>query len=409
MIDLGLGRITSLLKLLENPHLSGWKAIHVAGTNGKGSVCAYISSTLYRANISTGRFTSPHLINKWDCISIDETPVREDVFKQSEKYVNQINHTHNIGATEFELLTATAFDIFRKLRVEIAVVEVGVGGKLDATNVLSTEQTLATVITKVGLDHQNLLGSTLREIGREKAGIIKPGVSCVVDLSNDQDVLDSILDIAREKSSKMILAKPNELLFNVQPDSTPLLGAYQVRNLSCALNALSIVSRSYPQITPQVVQEGVEKTVWPGRLQWLQLEQYDNKHILLDGAHNKQAAELLANYINEISSLRKQTPNQSVSFVFAFSQGKDFTEVLKCLLKPQDKVIVTSFDPVDGMPWVKPCLTEEVAQPASELVNAPVLQQPGIEEVLKKIPDQTVICGSLYLIGDVLRKNNNGL
>lgn len=399
MIDLGLGRITRLLKLIDNPHLAGWKAVHVAGTNGKGSVCAYVSSCLHRANIVTGRFTSPHLVNKWDCITVNEKPISEAVFRQSETVVSQANKSHNVGATEFELLTATAFDIFRKQKVEIAVVEVGLGGRLDSTNVLSSDQTLVTVVTKVGLDHQNLLGSTLGQIGREKAGIIKNQVSCVVDATNDKEVLDSVLEIAQEQESRLIFAEPDTLPFGVPSNATPLLGAYQLCNLSCALHALTVVSKAYPRLTDAVVLDGIKNTSWPGRLQWLELEGGD-KHVLLDGAHNKQASELLKRYID--SSVRK-TDDQAVTYVIAFSQGKDYADVLNTLIQPQDRVVVTTFSDVDGMPWVKPCSTSEVADFASSLTNSPVVQEQDPIKALHAVPDNSVVCGSLYLVGHVLR------
>lgn len=399
MIDLGLGRIARLLKLIDNPHLAGWKAVHVAGTNGKGSVCAYVSSCLHRANIVTGRFTSPHLVNKWDCITVNEKPISEDLFRQSEMMVSQANKSHNVGATEFELLTATAFDIFRKQKVEVAVVEVGLGGRLDSTNVLTPEHTLVTVITKVGLDHQNLLGSTLGQIGREKAGIIKHQVACVVDATNDKEVLDSVLEISQEQGSRLIFAEPDTLPFNVPSNATPLLGAYQLCNLSCALHALTTVSNTYPQLTDAAVLDGIRNTSWPGRLQWLELEGGE-KRVLLDGAHNKQASELLKQYID--SSVRK-TDDQSVTYVLAFSQGKDYADVLRTLLRPQDKVIVTSFGDVDGMPWVKPCPTAEVADAAESFTNSPVVQEQDPIKALHAAPDNSIICGSLYLVGHVLR------
>ncbi|KAA8916300.1 hypothetical protein TRICI_001582 [Trichomonascus ciferrii] len=399
MIDLGLGRIARLLKLIDNPHLAGWKAVHVAGTNGKGSVCAYVSSCLYRANVVTGRFTSPHLVNKWDCIAVNEKPISEDLFRQSEMMVSQANKTHNVGATEFELLTATAFDIFRKQQVEVAIVEVGLGGRLDSTNVLPPEHTLVTVITKVGLDHQNLLGSTLGQIGREKAGIIKHQVACVVDATNDKQVLDSVLEIAQEQGSQLIFAEPDTLQFNVPSNATPLLGAYQLCNLSCALNALTAISKTYPQLTDAAVLDGIRNTSWPGRLQWLELEGGE-KHVLLDGAHNKQASELLKQYID--SSVRK-TDDQPVTYVLAFSQGKDYADVLKTLLQPQDRVIVTTFGDVDGMPWVRPCPTGEVASVAASLITSPVVQEQNPIKALHAAPDSAVVCGSLYLVGHVLR------
>ncbi|KAK4990255.1 folylpolyglutamate synthase [Elasticomyces elasticus] len=223
MIELGLSRISRLLIRTPLP----WRAIHVAGTNGKGSVCAYISCMLdtynrsaFRADynlasIKHGRFTSPHLIDRWDCITIDNKTVRESTFKAVEEKVRARNEMECIEASEFELLTATAFEIFTQEKVDIGVVEVGMGGRLDATNILGvsvstaglelTEQeaktfraeSLASVITKIGLDHQGFLGNTIEEIAREKAGIIKTRVPVILDIQNTDNVKSTIADVAR--------------------------------------------------------------------------------------------------------------------------------------------------------------------------------------------------------------------
>ncbi|KJX92798.1 hypothetical protein TI39_contig5824g00018 [Zymoseptoria brevis] len=217
MIELGLQRISRLLYNTPIP----WRAIHVAGTNGKGSVCTYISRMLqvyngseYRASrghrpLRLGSFTSPHLIDRWDCIGLsnykgrDIRPVSSELFHAVEKIVLHRNREADIRATEFELLTATAFEIFSRAQLDVAVVEVGVGGRLDATNILgqpyvdkngfpTTEKPrplpLVSVITKVGMDHQGLLGNTIEEIAREKAGIAKPPTRLVYDHTNSPEV-----------------------------------------------------------------------------------------------------------------------------------------------------------------------------------------------------------------------------
>ena len=190
MIKPGLARISQLLKNTALP----WKAIHVAGTNGKGSVCAYLSAMLNADNIPFGRFTSPHLIDRWDCIMINGKTVDRELFVSTEDKVEKYNKTQGIGASEFELLTATAFTLFSQEKVKIGVVEVGMGGTEDATNIL--QDPAVTVITKIGEDHQKFLGSTKQEITDHKAGILKPGVPCVVDSTNDQQVIARIQERA---------------------------------------------------------------------------------------------------------------------------------------------------------------------------------------------------------------------
>ena len=241
MIELGLQRISSLLAITPLP----WKAIHVAGTNGKGSICAYLSGMLevynqseYRRQrnqieLSHGRFTSPHLIDRWDCITVSGRTVEKSLFEAVEKMVLARNRNEVISASEFELMTATAFEIFAHLNLDIAVVEVGMGGRLDATNVIgqpihdqaSPESPrssamsqdikpevvdkfrpppLVTAISKIGMDHQAFLGNYLEAIAREKAGIIKPGVPVVYDFSNETTVRNVLEDVAQDAESPVV-------------------------------------------------------------------------------------------------------------------------------------------------------------------------------------------------------------
>ncbi|KAJ5665721.1 uncharacterized protein N7477_008169 [Penicillium maclennaniae] len=157
MIELGLSRVSSLL---QQSSLT-WKAIHIAGTNGKGSISAYLSHLLSNEGVRCGRFTSPHLIDRWDCITVGERVVQESLFRQIEDQVKLRDQRLGIGASEFELLTATAFEIFNHEKVEVGVIEVGMGGRLDATNILS--DVLVSVIAKIGMDHQAFSDLQLRK------------------------------------------------------------------------------------------------------------------------------------------------------------------------------------------------------------------------------------------------------
>lgn len=386
MIELGLGRISTLLKSLGNPQNS-WKAIHVAGTNGKGSICAYISNCLNEI-AKTGRFTSPHLINRWDCIWIDGKSVCKDVFINIENKVKLKNETEKIGATEFEILTATAFEIFRQQQVTYAVIEVGLGGKRDSTNILSNDNTLVSVIGKIGMDHESFLGNNLTEIANEKAGIIKSNVPSVVDGTNDVEALEAVKSTAAEVGSQLTVAEPDQLPYN--DIQSPLLGSYQLANLSCALNVLRIL-----KINEQTVKKGVSKVSWPGRLQWVN---HDNKNILVDGAHNPQSAQLLKQYIDE----NIKTPR---TIVMAFSQGKDSESIIKEIVQKGDNIITTTFGPVDTMPWVKPQNPFETKKIAEKYCdNVSVCENNN--EIFGNCPTNTVICGSLYLVADVLRHCN---
>ena len=205
MIELGLGRISRLLKDIP----IAWRAIHVAGTNGKGSVCSYASAMLNAGSIKCGRFTSPHLIDRWDCITINDRVVDQRLFCQVEDVVKSRDQKNGIKASEFELLTATAFEIFNHEKVEVGVVEVGLGGRNDATNVL--QDPLVTVITKIGKDHQSFLGNSLEEIAYQKAGIMKQNVACLVDGSNEGSVIDVLKQNAKESQAAPLTLIPQNL------------------------------------------------------------------------------------------------------------------------------------------------------------------------------------------------------
>ncbi|EAQ90725.1 hypothetical protein CHGG_02660 [Chaetomium globosum CBS 148.51] len=286
MIDLGLARVGRLIQ--HTPQT--WKAIHVAGTNGKGSICAYLSTMLTASGLSHARFTSPHLIDRWDCIAIDGKPVSEAVFRDAEEVVKQRDKEDRIGATEFELLTATAFEIFHRQKVEYGVVEVGLGGKLDATNVL--KQKAVSIISKIGLDHQSFLGNTIEEIALQKAGIIRPGVPCVVDGSNQRSVLKVIEDHAREVGAELRFPSVTSV---TDAMTTEKLEPHQIQNLACAHLAFHLAcpeqDRPLVHLLPSIMQ-----TQWPGRLQRLDVSSItgDQREVLLDGAHNTQSAEVLA-------------------------------------------------------------------------------------------------------------------
>ena len=408
MIELGLSRITQLIK--HTP--LNWKAVHVAGTNGKGSITAYISAILEEAGVVTGRFNSPHLIDRWDCISIQDDPVSQSVFTQTEDVVKGLNEKLGIRASEFELLTATAFQVFNHAHVQVGVVEVGLGGRLDATNVLAPKDVLVSVISKIGLDHQPLLGHTLTAIAKEKAGIMKEGVPCIVDGTNEPSVLQVLREQAESERTTLSIINP-ETACQTMKLLEPLfrrwkLAPHQQTNLLVAIEALKAAELSL-KLTKSIDEslQVIPRTSWPGRLQTVSLQPLVGQNItaLLDGAHNTQAAEALSIYVDE--RIRRQF--EPVTWLLAASKGKDVTGLLKCFIKPHDKVIATRFGPVDGMPWVEPIDTTHIAQAAKQLSDkVEVTETETVGVALRclttsHLPGPIVITGSLYLVSDVLR------
>ncbi|KAK8021275.1 dihydrofolate synthetase fol3 protein [Apiospora arundinis] len=400
MIELGLTRIQTLLQ--KTPQT--WKAIHVAGTNGKGSICAYLTAMLRANNISCGRFTSPHLIDRWDCISINDNPVLEAKFRHFENLVKTRNDQLQAGATEFELLAATAFEIFEAEQVEVGVIEVGLGGRLDATNVLKNKA--VTVISKIGLDHQAMLGNTLEEIALQKAGIMRAGVPCVVDASNPQNVLDVFESHSKQTGASLIHASPESSEFARSFPSA--FEPHQIQNLTAAYEAFKLAYPQYAQ-SADILMPAIVNMKWRGRLQTLDITPLvkQPREVLLDGAHNSQSAKVLADYVNK--RYRVGHPPRPVTWVLAASDGKDFAEVSRHLIRPGDAVAVVEFGPVDGMPWVKAMKTDALLKTMH--LEESSAQHNGHQDTLGSIKwavetaagGPLVIAGSLYLVSDVLR------
>ncbi|KAL8984896.1 MAG: hypothetical protein Q9205_001261 [Flavoplaca limonia] len=407
MIQPGLARISHLL---EYSSLT-WRAVHVAGTNGKGSVCAYVSAMLHAANIKTGRFTSPHLIDRWDCITIEEKTISESRFRKAEDAVRVRNSVGEIRASEFELLTATAFELFTQEKVQVGVIEVGMGGRYDATNII--QHPLVTVITKIGKDHQLLLGTTIEEIASHKAGIIKPGAACIVDASNPESVLQLLEYTAREIGAKSFRQVPSECnqgstdlqKFSAKADLEP----HQRINLGLAYWAALIAARQMNSaVTSRALLEATRTSVWPGRLQTLDTKALTGRRepVILDGAHNPQSAEVLGLYVRK----RVRIDGGPVTWIIAVSVGKDLRDLLSHLFQPPDNIVAVEFGPVDGMPWVIPVNADSILEVARNLGVEGMLDN-SCKDVLRSLQfaakistgNPIVICGSLYLVSDILR------
>ncbi|BGP19709.1 folylpolyglutamate synthase [Rhodosporidiobolus nylandii] len=336
-ISLGLSRIHRLLSLLSSPH-TRVPVVHIAGTNGKGSVSAYLSSILSCAEppLRVGRFNSPHLVDEWDCIRLPSSlpsragvlsPVREALFKQTKREVEAVSAREGVGATSFEILTATAFTLFARTEppLDVAVVEVGMGGAEDATNVVPASQTLLSVVTAVELDHQKFLGDTVGEIASVKAGITREGGDVVLAQQAHGEAVEAVKRIAAERGARVWEAGvatplpapsapsspatpdfalpppplvslplsavtvtpslPSSLVSPLPPAleaHLPLPGSYQLSNAACAVLSAQLL-RTLPRTTAMVpalgegrvsdkaIREGVEKTKWEGRLSWLSL------------------------------------------------------------------------------------------------------------------------------------------
>ena len=407
MIQPGLARISSLLQTTNIP----WRAIHVAGTNGKGSVCAYASAMLAAGKIRYGRFTSPHLMDRWDCIAINGTSIDESLFKSVEDRVKSRDGSEHIQASEFELLTATAFEVFTQEKVDVGIIEVGMGGRHDATNVL--ENPFVTVITKIGKDHQSFLGNTLEEIADQKAGIMKKNAPCIVDSTNPKEVLDLFQNTARNVGAALVLEVPlhddesDKQIWSVidSNDYEP----HQKVNLCLAYEAVkqTLVQLGL-SVEPSKLLSGIQPNLWPGRLQQLSIEALTGRKelALLDGAHNGQSAEVLGSFVDR--KIRHR--DSPVTWVIAMSAGKITKDLLSPLLKLGDNVVATEFGPVEGMPWASGYKGKSIIEAAEGMGSLGQTYNAGSSvldallrgaEISQEGP--LVIAGSLYLVSDVMR------
>lgn len=417
-VHLGLQRIYKLLENLGNPHLQV-PVIHVAGTNGKGSVCAYLSSVLTEAGYRTGRYTSPHLVDWTERITLNQEPISQQDWSNLLLEVKGKIDPNEESPTLFELITAAAWLYFAQQKVDIAIIEVGLGGRLDATNVCP--QPLVSIITSISREHWQQLGPTVADIAREKAGIIKAGCPVVVG-QLPLDAQEVVLTQTKKLDCPTYIPQPASQLddgwaeyssiFDSKPIKypLPLAGQIQLSNSVLALAALEILQNLGWQITEGAIIQGMALTKWPGRMQWTQW-QYNNTtyKLLLDGAHNSGSAVVLRNYIDSLNV-------KSVSWVVGMLSTKEHDEIFKALLRPSDRLYIV---PVPDPSSAK---SEDLAQLASQIGSLKSCQTyTDLKSALdaafalpelnyfdfdnftdKAAKDLVVLCGSLYLIGHFL-------
>ncbi|MFN6567461.1 folylpolyglutamate synthase/dihydrofolate synthase family protein [Dendronalium sp. ChiSLP03b] len=399
-VHLGLDRIVKLLANLGNPHYQV-PVIHVAGTNGKGSVCAYLSSVLTEAGYRTGRYTSPHLIDWTERIYFNEQPISSEELSELFQQVQAAISPDDEYPTQFEVITAAAWLYFAQQQVDVAVVEVGLGGRLDATNVCS--QPLVSIITSISREHWQQLGPTVADIAREKAGILKPGCPAVVGpLSLDaQKVVRSRI---QELECPIFMPQPArqiqtgwaeyQKIENSQSIRypLPLQGQIQLTNSALALAALEIFQKQGWQIPETAIINGMAKTKWPGRMQWVK---WRNQQLLIDGAHNPAAAQVLRDYVDTLNT-------QTVNWVMGMLSTKEHADIFKALLRPNDRLYLV---PVPDHSSANPVELAKLAAdicPELSLCEAFLDLFSALESAFLSTEDFVVLCGSLYLLGHFL-------
>ncbi|OUL32442.1 folylpolyglutamate synthase/dihydrofolate synthase family protein [Nostoc sp. 106C] len=412
-INLGLSRIVKLLANLGNPHHQV-PVVHVAGTNGKGSVCAYLSSILTEAGYRTGRYISPHLVDWTERICLNEQPISsEELYQLLQKVqaamavpTSPTNAPDDESPTQFEVITAAAWLYFAQQQVDVAVVEVGLGGRLDATNVCS--QPLVTVITSISREHWQQLGPTVADIAKEKAGILKSGCPAVVG-PLPKDALEVVRSRIQELQCPIFTPQPARPIssgwaeYQTLENSKliqyplPLQGQIQLTNSALALAAIEILQKQKWQISQAAIINGMAKTKWPGRIQWVTWKKHK---LLLDGAHNPAGAQVLRDYVDTLK-------NPTVTWVIGMMANKDHADIFQALLRQGDRLFLVPIpDTSSAVPDELAKLAVNVCPSLDFCQSYPDLSS-ALEAAFTYNENLVILCGSLYLIGNFLAKYNS--
>jgi dihydrofolate synthase/folylpolyglutamate synthase len=339
----GLERIRALLESVDNPH-ERLRAVHIGGTNGKGSVAVMIASVLQSAGYRVGLYTSPHLVSYCERIQINGAPIAEDEFAHIADELMPIADAMADKPTQFEFMTAMAFLYFLRQKIDIAVIEVGLGGRFDATNVITP---MVGVLTNVELDHTDLLGETLEQIAWEKAGIAKRGVPLVTGerkpnalevIARECAVVGAPLIPARQRVRRTDFTWEYQE-FEVWSEGKvrmKLLGGYQRENLNVALEALDVLRQSL-EIPQEALVRGLEQASWPGRFEVVQREPY----IILDGAHNPHAARALR---EDVRRYRERYALHKSALLFGVLRDKAYQTMAEILFPDFDEIVLVKPD-----------------------------------------------------------------
>lgn len=384
----GLSTIRAVCRAIGDPQ-DRVRAVHVAGTNGKGAVAAMIDSSLRAGGLKVGRYTSPHLVNLNERFFLNGAPVDdsrlEEISLRVEKAVSSTGDAGE-GTTFFEALTAVAFSLYAESGVDAAVLETGLGGRLDATNICNPS---LAVITRIGLDHCDWLGDTVEKIAVEKAGIIKPGVPVVLG-ENLPEVRDIVEKRAKELGSPFYYA-PDMVLELEIPDGYSLAGSFNRENALTAIAALKVIrGRALLDIPrKEDLLTGFSDVVWPGRFQKV-------GNVLVDGAHNPPAARALVNAIQEL-------PEKKYILVAGFCSDKDVGETLSILAPFVSKAFATKMNNPRALSPDELAFKMHSAGMDAEAVST-LNEAFRLAKVdVSSVEDASIIvCGSLFLAGEAL-------
>lgn len=367
-INLGLERVGAFLSLIGNPQ-DKVKCIQVSGTNGKGSVCSMLDSVLKEAGYKTGLYTSPHIFDYTERIKICGENISKEDFGNYVENTVKLSGKNEIHLTEFEVLTAVMFQYFADNNIDIAILETGLGGRFDATNVVS--ENICSVITHIALDHMERLGNTKEKIAFEKAGIIKPNSAVITG-----EGYEVIKDRADELDSLFILTPPYAPENYVQ--ALPLKGVNQIENLSLVLAVLDLRFRD---ISPDIIIRGLQNVYHPCRFQYI-----EDKNMIIDGAHNPDCFRVLR------ENLDLYYPDIKKQYIFGCLKTKNYKEMIEYI--EADKNLETLYFYKFNYP--NSCGYDEL----SEVCSLKAKELNSANEITYSKDILTVICGSFYMINE---------
>lgn len=383
-IKLGLERMEIILKAFNNPENS-FEYIHIAGTNGKGSTCAIIEKILLEDKRKViGKYTSPHLFSYTERISVDGENISEVELNQIISLINKKDDELNLGLTEFEILTAAAFIYFKKKNVDIAILETGLGGRLDATNVI--KKPLISVITSISFDHKERLGDTIEKIAYEKAGILKNGSKCVFLKSNNG--FETLKNEAIKKGAILVeddldvSVENNVAKINGENFEFNLNGDFQKENLKLAL--LAINSLDF-KIKKETIKNALKNVSWRFRMEKIN---YKEKNLLIDSCHNPDGARVLAEYIE------KYEKNKKIKFIFGCLKNKEYEKILDTIYSPFYDFCFYEFNYPNALKYEN--LDKKYKNKIREIKDP-------MFEIEQNDYELCILAGSIYMLGKIFK------
>lgn len=383
-IKLGLERMEIILKAFNNPENS-FECIHIAGTNGKGSTCTIMEKILLEDKRKViGKYTSPHLFSYTERISVNGENISEVELNQIISLINKKDAELNLGLTEFEILTAAAFIYFKKKNVDIAILETGLGGRLDATNVI--KKPLISVITSISFDHKERLGDTIEKIAFEKAGILKKGSKCTFLKTNNG--FETLKNEAIKKGAIFIeddldvIVENNIAKINGEDFEFNLNGDFQKENLKLAL--LAINSLDF-KIKKETIKNALKNVSWRFRMDKIN---YKGKNLLIDSCHNPDGARVLAEY------LKKYEKNKKIKFIFGCLKNKEYEKILDTIYKPEFDFCFYEFNYPNALKYEN--LDEKYKNKIREIKNP-------MFEIEQNDYELCILAGSIYMLGKIFK------